>query len=196
MGLTRQHLLSTVLLGTGFVAALGLAAGAGADDLASSDRFDEHYPYLIVDQALPEALSEFGFNLDLSVDISPDVRGRVKRYEHEGTSGEFLSYLATEHRLDWVLDRGRLFISSADEKSVRSWSGDGATLERARSALAEAEIADTRFPVVYDAGRRELSLSAPPHYMAIAAPVIDRVLAPEPTRTVNVIHGRARAGGT
>ena len=196
MGLTRQHLLSAALLGVGCFAAAGFTSGAAADDRASTDGFGEPYPYLIVDQALPEALRELGFNLELAVDVSPEVRGRVRHYEHDGTSGDFLAHLADQHRLDWVLDQGRLFVSSVDEQVARSWSGDGAALQRVRSALAKAEVADPRFPVGFDPGREALSLSAPPRYMALAAPVIDRALAPAPTRTVNVIHGRARAGGT
>lgn len=95
-----------------------------------------------------------------------------------------------------MFDHGRLFVSSADEQTVRSWPGHAEAFEKANAALIKAGIDDPRYPVGFNAGRGELSLSAPPRYIALAAPIVERVLAPRATRTVNVIHGRARNGGT
>lgn len=163
---------------------------------ASMAWLDKDYPYLVIDQALPDTLREFGHNLDVTVDVSPEAKGRVRQYHHEGSAGDFLDHLTTEHRLDWVFDQGRLFISAAEEKAVRSWPGGADGFESARAALASASLDDPRFPIGYDSTRGEISLFAPPQYLSLAAPVIERMLAPAPTRTVTVIHGRSRPGGT
>lgn len=171
---------------------------ARADDAATASMswLEQDYPYLAIDQALPDALRELGHNLDVTIDVSPNVRGRVRHYEHEGSASEFLDSITAEHRLDWVFDQGRLFVSSADEKTARSWSGGAGAFESVRAALADAALDDPRYPIGFDSGRGEINLFAPPHYMSLAARVIERVLTPAATRTVNVIHGRSRAGGT
>lgn len=157
---------------------------------------DRDFPYLVVDQALPDVLREFGHNLDLPIDISPKIKGRVRQYEHDGSAGRFLDYLVAEHRLDWIVDRGRLYISSVDEQIARSWPGSADVFESARTALANAGLGDSRYDVGFDGGASTISLLAPPRYMALASPVIERVLKPSAARTVNVIHGRSRTGGT
>lgn len=197
MALAKRHFISTVVLCAALLSADMDVGSADAGEMTGQTMawFGKDYPYLIVDQALPDALREFGHNLDIAIEVSEKIKGRVRRYDHEGSSGDFLSYVAAEHGLDWVFDRGRLFISSADERIVRSWSSGAGAYEAVKAALDKADIGDARYPLGFDSGRRELSLSAPPRYMALTAPMIDRALAPAATRTVNVIHGRARAGG-
>ena len=189
----KQHFTSIVALCAVFTLTEAHADSAmdGAHRWLSAD-----YPYVIVDQALTDALEAFGHNLDIPVDVSSAIEGRVRRYEHEGSSRDFLDSLASKHGFDWVLDQGRLFISSSTEKVVRTWPAQSAAFETARSAMSDAGIDDPRYPIGFHAGRGELSLSAPPRYMASAAPLIDRMLTPRATQTVNVIHGRARTGGT
>ena len=198
MASMKQLFLSVAVLSTAFTLADVDAEQVDAGGLAgpTMTRLTEGYPYLIVDQALPDALREFGHNLGIAVEISEKIKGRVRRYDHAGSSGDFLRYLASKHNLDWMFDRGRLVVSSADEKIARSWPSSAGAFETTKAALAASEIDDPRYPLGFDPDRSELSLSAPPRYMSLAAPVIERVLAPKATRTVNVIHGRARAGGS
>lgn len=194
MNLPKRHFASIALLSLTLSVSVG---DAFADQgRASADWLAEDYPYLVVDQALPDVLRELGHNLDIAVDVSPKIKGRLTHYVHDGSAGELMEHLVAEHRLDWVFDDGRLYFSSADEQIARSWSGNADVFESAKSALANSGIDDPRYQVRFDSGRGEISLSAPPRFLALAAPVIDRALAPKATRTVNVIHGRARAGGT
>lgn len=194
----KQHIVSIMALCAAFT-----FTEVGIDHVRAEESsgpamvwFDKDYPYRVVDQALPDALREFGHNLDIAVEVSASIKGRVRRYDHEGSSGDFLKYLASEHHLQWVFDRERLYISSADEQIDRHWSAGAGAVETVETALDSAGIHDPRFPIGFDAGQAAISLSAPPRYMALAAPVIDRVLTPKATRTVNVIHGRTRGGGT
>jgi len=169
---------------------------------------DQQFPYHIVDQALPDALSALGHALDVRIDFSPEldgraaldgragVDGRLRNYRHRGTAGDFLRYLETDHRLDWIIDQDRLFLSTADERTQRSWPLGASSIEAIKAALTRAGLTDPRFPLRIDAGRSEMHLTGPPHYLAVAAPIIQRQLAPARTRTVTVIHGRSRTGGT
>ena len=191
-------IISIVLLST----VLGTAHAASEDQRAGEVRrsanawLEQDYPYFAVDQTLSDALRELGHNLDLAIDVSPSVRGRLRRYHHEGSTGDFLDYLQSEHRLDWVQDAGHLYISSSDEKVSRSWSSSAAVFGSAQVALTEAGLDDPRYPISFDAGRGMINMHAPPRYVALASPVIDRVLTPKTARTVNIIHGRQRTGGT
>jgi type III secretion protein C len=184
-------------------AAVALAIGLGfvcakptlADD-QEDNWFARDYPYSIVDQALEDVLREFGHNLRLTVEVSDGVKGRVRNYSHEGTSGELLAHLAREYGLDWVMDGQRLYMSSDDERMVRSWSGNAEVVDAANAALRAADLDVSRFPLDFDSTNGTLRLSAPPRHMTLAASTIDRLLSAKPARTVNVIHGRSRDGGT
>jgi type III secretion protein C len=181
-----------------FLVFLGSQIGvvdAEETDRAGMEWLERDYPYLIVDQSLSSALREFGRNLGIATEVSTEVRGRVRRYEHDGSSGEFLDYLVSAHGVDWIYDRGRLVITSSEDRVDRTWSASADAHQVTTTALKEAGIDDPRFPVGFDGGQGVLHLSAPPRYIALAAPVIERVLTPAATRTVNVIHGRARDGG-
>lgn len=155
----------------------------------------EAYPYLVVDQSLADTLDAFGRNLDLAVEVSADIDGRVRHYRHEGSAGTFLDRLTDEHDLDWVVDRGRLFISRAADRVERAWPAGSISQDAAQAALTAAGIEDARFPLGVD-HRGDLSLAAPPRYMARVAAVLDRSLTPKIRQTVNVVHGRARESGS
>lgn len=199
MGLMKQTFISAAALYAAFAVADVSVGEVSAEELAPApvDWMDKAYPYLIVDQALSDTLNEFGRNLGLPIEVSGNAgKKRVHRHDHEGNSGEFLKFLAAKHGLDWVFDGGRLFVSSIDERITRSWSGDASTLERVKAALAQTGIDHPRYAIAMGSDRDVFSLTAPPRYMAEAAPVVEGALTPEATRTVNVIHGRARASGT
>ncbi len=182
------------------IAALCLTIAVGTPDAVHAEGrtawMTEVYPYSVIDQALPDVLREFGLNLGMTVDVGDGVRGRVRHYDHEGEAVEFLQYLADEHGLDWVQDAGRIYVSARDRRVDRSWSGDHGVHEAVRTALRDSGVGDPRFPVGFDADRGELRLSAPSRYMTLAAPVIDRLLAPKATRAVNVIYGRSGGDGS
>ena len=194
----RQHIVMAAALSVTLSVTEAVADQTGLPALpnASIDWLDEDYPYLAVDQTLPDVLRELGHNLDVTIDVSPRIKGRVRQHSHDGTAGTFLGDLVRDHRLDWVFDHGRLFLSSAEERVVRWWPGGMGAFEKAEAALTGAGIDDPRFPLRFDAGRGALGLSAPPKYLALAAPVIERIFTPKATRVVNVIRGRSRAGGT
>ena len=198
MVLVNKYLASvTALCAALFVADADVnKAGAEASADASINWLEEAYPYSVVDQALSDVFTEFGHNLEVSVETSRHAgEKRVHSYSHDGSADEFLSYLVAEHNLDWIVDNGRLFVSSADERITRSWSGDASRMQGAKAALMKAGIDNPRYQIGIASDQGVLSLTAPPRYMAQAAPVIERALAPKSTRTVTVIHGRARSGG-
>jgi len=187
------------LFASGICLAVGLSF-AGANSAVAAERvngwLDDRYPYSIIDQALADVLQELGRNLRVTVNISEGVKGRVRDYSHDGTSGDFLEHLQREYGLDWIIDGERLFVSAHDERVARFWPGDTELADQAVATLADAAFYDQRFPVNVDAAQVRFGLTAPPRYMALAASMIDRLMTPETTKTVNVIHGRSRDGGT
>ena len=74
--------------------ALAVAAPlpAGAAVLKLSDK---PYSYTVIDQDLSAALQEFGSNVGIKVNISPEVKGRIQGRMPEGTAQAFLDRLAT-----------------------------------------------------------------------------------------------------
>lgn len=171
----------------------GAAAEQGTD---ASDWSTASYPYLIVDQSLEDTLNAFGQNVGVRTHVSPRLDGRVRQYRHDGTAGAFLEKLSADKGFEWFFDGKTLHLSASDETVERSWSVGAASEAALVDALVKSGADDPRYPHRFDPAAGIMRLAGPPRYMAIAAPVIDRLLAPKATRTVNIIHGRSRAGGS
>ena len=192
----KQHDLpaAAICLALGLI--LTPVFGALANDDPNDDWRVQDFPYAIVDQALADALREFAHNLRLPIDISENVKGRIENYRHDGSSGDFLGYLEQEHGLDWVIEGQQLYVSPKSERIARSWPGDAAMALEAEAMLEQAGLGDDRYPIEILSGQGRFAVTAPPRFMTRAAPMIDRLMTPKATRTVNIIHGGARGGGT
>lgn len=171
-------------------------AAEGGVDGGPSAWAGNGYPYLIVDQSLRDVLQEFGRNVRVDIQVSDRLKGRVNRFQHDDTAQAFLDELASLHGFDWFFDGRRLHVSSRDEAFDKAWSVKPAVEKELRVALERAGADDPRYPVSFDGDRGMARLSGPPAFMAVAMPVVERFVEPTVARTVNVIHGRGRDGGS
>lgn len=181
--------------------AIGLTSGFGA---TAGERADAHapawmterYPHLVVDQSLDAVLRDFGHNLGIDVEVGDRLKERVSRYRHEAGSREFLDGLASSYSFDWFYDGRQLHVSPKDEGIDKVWSVRPGVEEELTAALENAGAHDPRYPIRFDKNQGTVRLSGPPALMALAMPVVDSFVEPAVARTVNVIHGRARSGGS
>jgi type III secretion protein C len=193
---------STMMLAMATGAALfwaatpGVHAGEGRAEGGRSAWAGDGYPYLVVDQSLRDVLQEFGRNVRVDIQVSDRLKGRVNRFQHNDTAQAFLDELASLHGFDWFFDGRRLHVSSGDEAFDRTWSVKPTVEKELRAALERAGADDLRYPVSFDPDRGMARLSGPPAFMAVAMPVVERFVEPAVARTVNVIHGRGRSGGS
>ena len=196
---SRRQRLVTACLTSVAATCLLVGPGVSAEEMGVADASDwmtQSYPYLVVDQPLDAVLKEFGHNVGIDVDISDRLTDRVSHYRHDAGSREFLEGLASSYNFEWFFDGRRLHMSARDEATDKVWSVGPGVEDDLTSALSEVGAYDSRFPIRFDSTQGTVRLSGPPAYMALAMPVVDSFVEPTVARTVNVIHGRARSGGS
>lgn len=79
------------------------------------------YHYIIVEQDVRDVLKEFGRNLALPVEVSRNVRGKVKGEIRATTAREFLEQVCASNDLAWYFDGGVLHIATRQELSQRTF---------------------------------------------------------------------------
>ncbi|WP_342724025.1 hypothetical protein AAFG07_33805 [Bradyrhizobium sp. B097] len=77
------------------------------------------YSYTVLDQDLATALQEFGHNRNIRVNVSTEVKGRIRGRLPELPPGEFLDRLINLYDLQWYHDGRVLYISDAHEAQSR-----------------------------------------------------------------------------
>lgn len=161
------------------LAALTLAVVFSCARAAPLTLPDNVYDYTVVDQDLPAALQEFGTNLGMKVNISPEVRGRIQGRLPSLRPRAFLDRLATMFNLEWYYDGQVLYISSAKEAQTRLLVLAPIGFEQFKTALSVLKVADDRFAVVPAPGNGLVLVAGPPRFVALAEQTLAGLIAEE-----------------
>ena len=150
----------------------------------------EPYRYTIIEQDLTSVLQEFGRNTDLRVEVSTEVRGRVRGPLPELKAKDFLDQLARGYGLEWYFDGFRLYVTSAKEDASRILSLGPVSLRRLETALTDLSLNDARFPLRAIRQSDMVLVAGPPQYLTM----VERTLAALSPRhdqpsEVTVYHG-------
>src|SRR5215467_12656878 len=73
------------------------------------------YKYLVIDQDIKGVLSEFGRNVDMPVDLSDQVKGRLRGRLPTASAKEFLDSLCESYGLVWYFDGAVLHVNAKAE---------------------------------------------------------------------------------
>lgn len=176
-----DHLASRVLVPLRSVAAIAtvcLTLSAAAIHTTSADAGEpawptESYRYTIVDQDLGSVLQEFGRNTGLRLELSPDVRGRVRGPLPELKAREFIEHLSRNYGLDWYFDGFRIYVTSNKEASSRLVQLGAVPLQRLEAALRDLALSDARFSLRSIKQADMALVSGPPQYIQ----AVERTLA-------------------
>ncbi len=174
----------------GIFAAMGLSGLALADERVWSE---EAYPYTVVDQDVRDALAELGRNLNIGVDVSEAVEGRLRGPWSSATVADFMDRVSGDLDVEWFFDGRRLHVSSAAELVSQVLPLEGVEPTSWQASLDQLGISDERFPVAVDAARNVALLSGPPKYVALIVQSLPKPAA-APSGRVNVIYGRNNRG--
>lgn len=134
------------------------------------------YSYYADNANLAQVLHDFAGSFSLSLDLSPQVTGKVHGKFNSASPTEFMDRLASVYGLTWFTHAGTLFVSRTTEMSTRSISAGGGNIATVRQALQSLGVLDTRF------GWGELPeqgialVSGPPTYVAL----VERTMAQLP----------------
>lgn len=150
----------------------------------------EPYRYTIIEQDLTSVLQEFGRNSGLRIEVSTEVRGRVRGPLPELKARDFLEQLARGYGLEWYFDGFRLYVTSAKEDASRILPLGSVPLGRLETALTDLSLNDARFPLRAIKQSDMVLVAGPPQYLAM----VERTLAAlnprhEQPSEVTVYHG-------
>ncbi|EPC00818.1 hypothetical protein L861_13590 [Litchfieldella anticariensis FP35 = DSM 16096] len=150
----------------------------------------KEYHYVIVEQDVRDVLTEFGRNLSLPVEISPQVRGRVRGNIRTGTAEEFLDQVSSANGLAWFFDGGVLHVATRQEMIQRTFELQGIDADRLMEAIDQSRVGDPLRARLID-GNAALQAWGPPAWIESVARRVDRLRQPTPTRSreVRVFRG-------
>ncbi|MGX5805600.1 secretin N-terminal domain-containing protein [Bradyrhizobium sp. Arg314] len=154
-------------LSTGFHSALGVPLS-----LPSTP-----YRYTVLDQDLSAALQEFGNNLNISVNISPEVKGRIRGRMPDLAPREFLDRLTEMYDLQWYFDGLVLYVSAAKEAQTRMLVLAPIRFDAFKAALDELDISDDRYVVRPAPGNGLVLVSGPPRFTALVEQTFNGLVA-------------------
>jgi type III secretion protein C len=134
---------------------------------------------MVIDQDIKGVLVEFGRNVSLPVDISDQVKGRLRGQLAMPTAREFLDNLCASYGLVWYFDGAVLHVNTKAEIRTELVSIGRLSPGAVGEKLNALGIADARFPVrsTQDAG--VVSVSGPPPFVSLVRQTLT-ALAPPP----------------
>lgn len=171
------------LVGASFViAALVTGLGVSAALAAHLKLPDATYTYTVINQDLSAALLEFGSNLNIKVNVSQEVRGRIQGRLPDLPPLAFLNRLASLYNLEWYYDGQVLHVTSARESQSRLLVPGPVPFERLASTLAAFDVADERYAVRPAPNTQLVLVTGPPRFLALVEQTLNGLVAEEQAR--------------
>jgi type III secretion protein C len=127
----------------------------------------EPYRYTIIEQDLTGVLQEFGRNTGLRMEVSTEVRGRVRGPLPELKARDFLDQLARGYGLEWYFDGFRLYVTNVKEDGSRILPLGSVSLQRLEAALTDLSLNDARFSLRAIKQSNMVLVAGPPQYLVM-----------------------------
>ncbi|MCC8953869.1 nodulation protein NolW [Bradyrhizobium sp. Pear77] len=176
-------MLKTILYVWVFIS-LGIVRALGADLHLPSTL----YSYTILDQDLAAALQEFGNNLNIRVNVSAEVKGRIRGRMPDLTPREFLDHLTNLYNLQWYYDGLVLYVSDAREVQSRLLSLNPITFDAFKAALDALKISDERYILKAAPGDGLVLASGPPRFVALVDQTLKALVAEVEARRTPIVE--------
>lgn len=156
------------------------------------------YKYLVIDQDVRGVLVEFGRNVGIPVDVSEQIKGRLRGRLGVAPAREFLDKLCESYGLVWYFDGAVLHVSAKTEIRTELINIGRFPPGEVNEKLKALGIADPRFPVRSTQDIGVVSVSGPPSFVSLVRQTLIS-LAPPSVReephgdapTVRVFRGGA-----
>jgi type II secretory pathway component GspD/PulD (secretin) len=127
------------------------------------------YKYLVIDQDIKGVMAEFGRNIGLPVDVSDQVKGRLRGQlaPATATAREFLGNLCESYGLVWYYDGAVLHINTKSEIRTELINIGRLSPGEVGEKLSALGVADTRFQVRSTEDAGVISVSGPPPFVSM-----------------------------
>lgn len=146
-----------------FLAAHALAAHAGEVRWK-----EEKFSYTAKGKDLKEFLREFGASQGLMVVVDKGVDGTVNG-KFNLLPASLMDLIAASFGFVWYAEGNVLYVSPANDVKSEVVRLENSTVAQLRQALQKLDIADRRFPIVYDARQNTALVSGPSRYVDLVA---------------------------
>ncbi|MEM7491088.1 MAG: hypothetical protein AAF390_18395 [Pseudomonadota bacterium] len=146
--------------------AVGVSAlilGAGPGWAAFDDERERRYT--ILSQDLVDVLGEFSAGMDVSLNVDPEVEGRVTNFRHRLTDRGFLDRLAADQGIVWYYDGDTLHVTPARDNRSIFVDFRSVTPEMLRQTLDTLAVSDDRFDVRMTGPNGIGVVTGPPRYI-------------------------------
>jgi type II secretory pathway component GspD/PulD (secretin) len=151
---------------------LGLAIllAAGALPISTANAMEPKWPsgpykYLVVDQDLRDALTEFGRSIGVAVKVSETLAGhRLRGKLPEGTAQQYLKQLCESYGIVWFYDGAVMHFSSETEIKTEQVDLRPVSADAVTKKLKSLGVIEANYPIrTIDA--HSISVFGPPPYI-------------------------------
>jgi len=163
-----QHQWPAVKLWLGRVALLSaLLIGGATPAGALEPRWPEGaYRYLVIEQDIKDVLIELGRNIDVPVEVSSQIKGKLRGRPPGNTAREFLNHLCDNYGMIWYYDGAVMHVSTRSEVRTELMNIGRLSVPDLNDELKKLGIADPRFTVHHVPGSDVVSVSGPAAFIA------------------------------
>jgi type III secretion protein C len=130
--------------------------------------------YQAQDKDIKDVLRDFGAGEGIPTRIATELTGTVSGRFHLPPR-RFLDTLAASFAFVWYYDGEVLDITTASDLQSTLVKLDTASTDELRDELERLQIADARFPIVYDESQGTALVSGPPRYVEMVKEIADRL---------------------
>jgi type II secretory pathway component GspD/PulD (secretin) len=140
------------------------------------------YKYMVIDQDVKGVLTEFGRNIGVPINVSDQIKGRLRGRLGGGPAREFLDKLCETYGLVWYFDGAVLHVNARSEMRTELVSVGRLSPDEVSEKLTALGIADARFPVRSTQDTGVVSVSGPPPFLSLVRQTLNRLAPPFPVR--------------
>ena len=133
------------------------------------------YKYMVIDQDVKGVLAEFGRNIGVPIDVSDQVKGRLRGRLGGAPAREFLDRLCESYGLVWYFDGAVLHVNARSEIRTELVSVSRLSPEEVSEKLTALGIADARYPVRSTQDTGVVSVSGPPPFLSLVRQSLNRL---------------------
>jgi len=161
----RPRALMVELGGAAFL--LGVLIGVTAPARAMEPKWPQgEYRYLVIEQDIKDVLTELGRNINIPVEVSSQIKGKLRGRPPGKTANEFLNNLCDSYGLIWYYDGAVIHVSTKSEVRTELINIGRLPVADLNEELSKLGIADPRFTVHHVPGSDVVSVSGPAAFIA------------------------------
>lgn len=149
------------------------------------------HAYYVLRQPVVQFLKQLEQDAGVQIDLSSRIPGTIIETRVDGDPDAILDTLSRRFGFHWFIFNNIYYVSPSSESEMRLMRLNGISSEKARQALADAGLINSRFQVVEAAQSQALVMTGPPKLLALSEAIIETLVpeapaseTPAPTRTI------------